>query len=250
MGGANPMTAPCIRFDDVSIGYGHDVVIDHLSGTFRAGSLTAIVGPNGSGKSTILKVIMGHIKPFSGSIDRGGASIREFVYLPQVIEFDRQFPITVADVVIMGGFRQTGAFKGVSRHQADLARAALNTVGMQGLETSAIASLSGGQLQRVLFARLILQNARAIVLDEPFAGIDARTVADLISVIEAWHAAGCTVVAVLHDVDLVREHFPEALLVARKVIGWGPTRDVLSQTILARESESAGIWNVHASRTA
>ncbi len=135
-----------------------------------------MVGPNGAGKSTLFKGIVGALKPLSGAIDRDGLDPHEIAYLPQTAEIDRTFPITVYDMVAMGLWRQAGPLRR-HRHdeQRDRIEQALAAVGLTGFENRAIGTLSGGQMQRMLFARLLLQDARVIVLDEPFNAIDAKT---------------------------------------------------------------------------
>jgi zinc/manganese transport system ATP-binding protein len=105
---------------------------------------------------------------------------------------------------------------------------ALAAVGLNGFENRSIGTLSGGQMQRMLFARVLLQDARLIVLDEPFNAIDAKTSADLLVLVRHWHGEGRTVLAALHDMDLVRNHFPETLLLARGPVAWGATAQVLT----------------------
>ena len=106
--------------------------------------------------------------------------------------------------------------------------AALAAVGLNGFENRPIGTLSGGQMQRMLFARVLLQDARLIVLDEPFNAIDAKTSADLIALVKRWHGEGRTVLAALHDLDMVRNHFPETLLLARGPVAWGATAQALT----------------------
>ena len=105
---------------------------------------------------------------------------------------------------------------------------ALAAVGLTGFENRSIGTLSGGQMQRTLFARVLLQDARLIVLDEPFNAVDAKTSADLLALVQRWHAEKRTVLAALHDMELVRANFPETLLLARGPVAWGPTADVLT----------------------
>jgi zinc/manganese transport system ATP-binding protein len=121
--------------------------------------------------------------------------------------------------------------------------AALATVGLEGFETRHIGALSAGQFQRVLFARLLLQDARVILLDEPFTAIDARTTRDLLDIVARWHGDGRTVIAVLHDFEQVRAHFPQTLLLARRLIGWGPTHQVLSSANLLQARAMAERWD-------
>lgn len=218
----------------------------HVSGCFAPGSLTAVAGPNGSGKSTLLKALMGELPLAEGSIDRGGLPIRDIGYLPQVAEIDRHFPLTVADTVMLGAWRQNGAFTGTTPATALKARQSLAAVGLEGFERRHIGSLSTGEFQRVLFARLLLQDAAVIILDEPFAAIDARTTSDLLQIIRWWHEDGRTVIAVLHDFDRIKAHFPQTLLLARQSVHWGPTDDALSSTNLLRARAMAENWDENA----
>jgi zinc/manganese transport system ATP-binding protein len=222
-----------IRLHNLTVAYDRHPAVHHLSGTLKTGSLTAIAGPNGAGKSTLLKAIVGELKPAEGHIEhRLGRT--EIGYLPQAAEINRRFPIDVLDTVLLGAWKTSGAFGSVSRAATDTAREALQTVGLEGFERRPIGSLSAGQFQRVLFARLLLQDARVILLDEPFTAIDARTTRDLLEIVASWHGEGRTVVAVLHDFDQVRSHFPQTLLIARELIGWGPTSEVMAPENLLR----------------
>ncbi len=222
------MTAPAIRFEDLTLGYGRHPAVHHLRGDVARGSLTAIVGPNGAGKSTLLKGVAGSLKPIGGRI-RIEAGAEGVAWLPQAADVDRSFPLPVYDLVSMGLWSRRGLFGGVGR--ADRARIdeAIAAVGLTGFENRPIGTLSGGQMQRALFARLLLQDARVILLDEPFTAIDEKTAADLLDLVRRWHAEERTVVAVLHDLDLVRRVFPETLLIAREPVGWGATDEVLTQ---------------------
>ena len=221
------MTAQLV-FRDLTLGYDRHPAVHHLSGSVDAGALVAVVGPNGAGKSTLFKGIVGALAPLSGRIDLNGLRRLDIAYLPQVADIDRSFPIGVYDMVAMGLWRTTGLFGGIGAKERDKIHHAIAAVGLTGFEERPIGSLSGGQMQRVLFARLLLQEARLIVLDEPFSAIDAKTVTDLLDLVQRWHGENRTVLAALHDLDLVRAHFPEALLLAREPVAWGPTRDVLT----------------------
>jgi zinc/manganese transport system ATP-binding protein len=238
------MTA-AIRFRDLTLGYDRHPAVHHLNGHVTAGSLLALVGPNGAGKTTLLKGIVGLLPPLSGAIERN-VSTREVAYLPQIAEIDRSFPISVYDLVAMGLWRRAGAGGRIGRNERAIIERALSTVGLEGFEDRPIGTLSGGQMQRALFARLLLQDARLILLDEPFASLDAGTVADLLELIRRWHAEQRTVVAVLHDYDLVRERFPEALLLARSPVAWGPTEEVLRPDNLLRARRMCEAFDAHA----
>jgi len=217
-----------VQFRDLTLGYDRHPAVHHLDGAVARGALMAVVGPNGAGKSTLFKGIAGVLVPLGGTIDRCGLAPREIAYLPQVAEVDRSFPINVYDMVAMGLWRVTGVFGGVGRRARERVHAAVAAVGLTGFENRPIGSLSGGQMQRVLFARLLLQDARLIVLDEPFNAIDAKTAADLLDLVRRWHAENRTVLAALHDLELVKAHFPEVLLLAREPVAWGGAHEVLT----------------------
>lgn len=232
------MSRAALRLDNISVAYERQLAVHGVTGAFAEGSLTAIAGPNGAGKSTLLKAIVGDLKLASGRIDRRGDC--RIGYLPQAAEIERQFPLTVADTVMLGLWRQTGAFGGVSRAAAVKVGEALEAVGLDGLEHRHIGTLSAGQFQRMLFARLSLQEADIILLDEPFTAVDAATTADLLRMVHRWHKAGRTVIAVLHDVEQIEVHFPDTLLMARAPVHWGPTRQALTSDNILRARAMAG----------
>jgi zinc/manganese transport system ATP-binding protein len=205
------MTAQ-LQFRNLTLGYDRHPAVHHLDGTVARGSLTAVVGPHGAGKSTLFKGVVGVLKPLAG----------------QVAEIDRSFPINVYDMVAMGLWRTKGLFGGIGSKDRDAVQAAIEAVGLTGFEQRPIGTMSGGQMQRMLFARLLLQDARVIVLDEPFNAIDAKTSADLLALVRRWHSEQRTVLAALHDLDLVKANFPETLLLAREPVAWGATREVLT----------------------
>lgn len=217
-----------LTFSDVTLGYDRHPAVHHLTGEVTAGALLAVVGPNGAGKSTLFRGIVGILKPLAGTIGLGDLQPREIAYLPQSVDIDRTFPISVFDFVGTGLWRSTGLFGGLGKKAQQQIGAALAAVGLTGFENRTIGTLSGGQTQRMLFARVLLQDARVIVLDEPFNAIDAKTTADLIALVRHWHAEKRTVLAALHDMDLVRDNFPETLLLARGAVAWGPTREALT----------------------
>jgi zinc/manganese transport system ATP-binding protein len=235
-----------IRLHDLTLGYDRHPAVHHVDGEIGSGSLLAIVGPNGAGKSTLLKGIAGALAPLSGSVDRRGIGARDVAYLPQASEIDRTFPISVFDVVAMGLWRRSGLFGGIGRADRTRIADAIAAVGLTGFERRAIGTLSGGQAQRVLFARLLLQDAPVILLDEPFAAIDSRTVEDLVALVLRWHGEGRTVLAVLHDLDLVRRNFPETLLLAREKVAWGPTPEALGAENLLKARTMIEAFDGHA----
>jgi zinc/manganese transport system ATP-binding protein len=224
------MPDAAIRFDNLTLGYDRHPAVHHLHGTIRSGSLLAVCGPNGAGKSTLLKGVAGALSPLNGRIEiaragRGGARI---AYLPQLAALDRTFPISVADVVASGLWHKAGLFRRVSNGENAAIDAALAAVGLAGFESRWIGSLSGGQFQRALFARLMLQDAPIILLDEPLNAVDDRTAADLLDLVKHWHGESLTILVALHDLNVVRSIFPQTLLLARETVAWGRTEEVLT----------------------
>jgi zinc/manganese transport system ATP-binding protein len=239
------MTAQ-LKFRNLTLGYERHPAVHHLDGAVEAGALMAVVGPNGAGKSTLFKGIVGVLKPLAGRIERDGLDARDIAYLPQVAEIDRSFPINVYDMVSMGLWRRAGLFGGIGAQARDRVHRAITAVGLAGFEQRAIGTLSGGQMQRMLFARLLLQDARVIVLDEPFNAIDAKTSADLLDLVRRWHSEQRTVLAALHDIDLVKESFPQTLLLAREPVAWGATAEVLTAENMLKARRMCEAFDEHA----
>lgn len=239
------MTA-LIELTNVTLGYERHPAVHHLTGSFARGSLTAVVGPNGAGKSTLLKAFAGLVRPLEGTIVARGLDRSNTTYLPQQLETDPDFPISVLDVVLLGAWRTVRSFKGVDRAVRDRAIAALAAVGLSGFEHRIIGSLSVGQRQKALFARATLADSQLLLLDEPFSAMDARTVEDLMLLIQRWHAESRTVIAVLHDYDQIRRNFPDTLLLAREAIAWGPTSDVLTPANLLKAAALSDAWDTAA----
>ncbi|QHE87304.1 zinc ABC transporter ATP-binding protein AztA [Hydrogenophaga sp. BPS33] len=211
---------------DLTLGYERHPAVHHLSMAIADGALLAVVGPNGAGKSTLIKALAGRLKPIGGWID--GLCQRRVAWLPQQSAIDRSFPISVRDMVLLGLWHEVGALGRPTAAHRQACHDALADVGLLGFERRGIDTLSGGQFQRALFARLIVQDAPVVLLDEPFAAIDTRTTDDLLGLLHRWHAQGRTVVAVLHDLAQVRAHFPQTLLLAREPVAFGATADVLT----------------------
>jgi zinc/manganese transport system ATP-binding protein len=222
------MSSSVIELDQVSLGWGDRVAVRDVSGVFSRGSLTAIVGPNGAGKSTLIKGIMGLVSPLRGHIRLTGCSRGDIACLPQSSELDRSFPISTYDLVAMGAWRRVGAWRGFGADEHARVQQALTMVGLADFGARPIGTLSGGQFQRALFARLVLHDARTLLLDEPFAAVDRHTTNDLMRLLKLWNADGRTVIAVLHDLEMVRTCFPNALLLGGQAVAWGPTQQVLT----------------------
>jgi zinc/manganese transport system ATP-binding protein len=210
-----------IRLRDVTVRYGRRIALEALSGEFASGSMTAVVGANGAGKSTLLAAIAGVKRLAGGAVDRPAR--QRVAYLPQLASIDREYPLTVSELIMVGAWREFGAFRSPGTALRARTAAAAETVGLAGRLGRPIGEISVGELQRALFARLILQDAAVILLDEPFAAVDAQTISVLLNQVVRWHREGRTVIAVLHDLDLVQAHFPSTLVLARRCVAWGAT---------------------------
>jgi zinc/manganese transport system ATP-binding protein len=234
-----------VKVDNLTVSYRQHPALHHISGSFAPGSLTAVIGPNGSGKSTLLKSIMGLLRPAGGHVTVKAAR-PHIAYLPQLTDIDRSFPMSVRDCVLLGYWSTVGAWGRVTPALLHRAAAAIQEVGLTGFEQRVVGSLSSGQLQRVLFARLMVQEADLILLDEPFNAMDSRTTEALLTLVHRWHAEGRTVIAVLHDDEQVRQHFAQTVLLARELVAWGDTTTVLTGPNLQRARALAEAWDDHA----
>ena len=235
-----------VRLHDLTVAYRGHPAVHHLSGAFAAGAMTAVVGPNGAGKSSLLGVLGGALRGYEGRIEHDAAL--RIAYLPQASALDRSFPVRVFDVVAMGLWARIGNFgtlRGAERTRVDEALAA---VGLAGFGQRLLGELSAGQAQRVLFARVLVQDAKLILLDEPFNAIDARTTADLLALLHRWRHEARTVIAVLHDLDQVCANFEQTLLLAREQVAWGPTAQVLDAAHLFKARQMAEAWDDAAPR--
>lgn len=227
LGAERPAAAPVLSLQSVSVGWRGKRAVRDVSGEFLQGGLYALVGPNGAGKSTFLKALVGHLSPVQGTIFR--ASALDCAYLPQQHGLDLSVPIRVYEFVALGLWHAVGAFKALSAAQHEQVRQALQQVGLWEFAHRLLGTLSGGQLQRVLFARVAVQQAEIVLLDEPFTAVDASTSMQLLELVLQWHQQGKTVIAVLHDLDMVRQYFPQTVLLAGQLVGWGPTQQVLNE---------------------
>ena len=228
-----------ITLSNITISYNRHPAVHHISGVFESGSLTAIAGPNGAGKSTLLKAIAGILHPQEGRITIDGS----LAYLPQASEMQRDFPLSVLHMVITGFWQQTGGAKTITKAMQLQASAALADVGLKGFEKRDLASLSTGQFQRALFARLLVQNADIMLLDEPFNAIDEHTTSLLMNIVMRWHKEKRTIVCVLHDFEQIRKYFPSTLLLARECVAWCDTAQALHPEKLMTTRFFRDDWN-------
>lgn len=230
---ATPPTA-ALTFRDLDLGYDQTPVVQGLNASIARSSLTALVGPNGAGKSTLLRGIIGELRPLRGQIDLGGSTPEEIAYLTQDPQLEPSIPVRVFDVVAMGLWRELGSFRGMGAAHVARVTEVLRRVGLTGYEQHPASGLSTGQLRRALFARMLLQDADVLLLDEPLATIDAATAADLWELIRRLHRDGKTVVVVMHDIAVVRADCTAVILLANELIAQGSPAEALTDSNLQR----------------
>lgn len=199
-----------MHFNRLQAGYQGRAVTPVINGELTKGSMTALIGANGSGKSTLLKTIAGLLPPISGHCELQ-IQRKALGWLPQRSELETRFPLTAYELVAMGCWPRCGWFGSINRSLCKEIDAALDAVQMREFADAQPSTLSGGQLQRVLFARLMLQRSQLWLLDEPFNGIDTQTVTLLMSILDKQQRAGTTLLVVLHDRPLVARYFQDVL---------------------------------------
>jgi zinc/manganese transport system ATP-binding protein len=232
-----------VRLENLTLSYQRHPAVHHISGTFAAGSLTAVTGPNGGGKSTLLRAIAGLMTPDSGHIHYDGAAKPFMAYLAQSSQLSRDMPMTVLHLAAMGLWSKLGNHHAIDAAQQDKILAALEATGLRGFENRDVSTLSAGQFQRALFARLMLQDAQLLLLDEPFAAVDDETLKRLLAITQQWHKEGRTIICVLHDNTQIQQFFPQCLLLARDPIAWGNTADVLRPESFNHTRMFQEAWN-------
>ena len=216
-----------IKIQNLTVSYNFHPAVHHLNATINQGQWLAVVGPNGAGKSTLLNVLAGIITEYEGSIK--GINPNNVAYLPQQTKLDKDFPITVLELISTGLWQEIGFSGGLSDTQIERCMNALEAVGLDGFENRIINTLSGGQLQRSLFARVLMQDQQVILLDEPFNAIDTKTLTDLTSVIKEWQNKNRTIIMVTHDLEYVKDNCPTSMLLAKECINFGLTKSVLTK---------------------
>jgi manganese/zinc/iron transport system ATP- binding protein len=227
-----------LQIEDLTVAYREKPVLWDVDVTLPSGVLCAIVGPNGAGKTTLLKATLGLIKSAAGRVLVYGLPYsqqrRRVAYMPQRGTVDWDFPTSVLDVVTMGRYGHLGWFKRPGKLEYNLARDALDQVGMAEFAARQISQLSGGQQQRVFLARALVQEADLYFLDEPFAGVDNITEQAIIDVLKAIRGQGKTIVAVHHDLETLREYFDWVLLLNVRRQALGPVAEVATPENLRR----------------
>ncbi|KAB7614450.1 metal ABC transporter ATP-binding protein [Amylibacter sp. SFDW26] len=236
---------PVFQVWDLSLGYPGKTLFEHLSFSIESGTTLAVLGANGSGKSTFVKMMLNLLSPLSGEVIWPAGRPREIGYLAQMAEFDSRFPIRVRDLAAMGAWGGFGMRRRLDREGHMRVAAALDEAGVLSIADQPIHTLSGGQLQRALFARVIMQDAPLILLDEPFAAVDQQTEAHLLTIINRWRDEGRAVVLVIHDLSSVLDHCTHALLLGGGHANHGSVTEVLTPERLVSQkymSESQAAW--------
>lgn len=224
-----------IHAEGVTIAYDARPVLRSVSFAVPRGGMVGIIGPNGAGKSTLLKCMLGLIKPDYGHVEIFGKPAKqarnEVAYVPQTESVDWDFPVTVQDVVLMG--RALEGFLGWPRRRDhERAAHALDQVGMTRFANRHIRQLSGGQQRRVFLARALCQEAELLLLDEPFAGVDAASELAIFALIDDIRDLGKTVVVVNHDLSIL-DRFDQVLMLNQRVIANGPPSEVVNDANLS-----------------
>lgn len=228
-----------IIINNLTVSYHTRPAVHHVNMTFPEGCMYAIFGPNGAGKSTLLKAIMGLLRCNTGTVEWQNLQRQDIAYLPQQSDVDRSQPMSVFELAAMGLWYEIGFFQRVNPQQRERVQAALNRVEMGDFAQRTIVELSNGQFQRVLLARMLVQNAKFLLLDEPFNAVDAKTTYALLEVLRQENRDGKAIIAILHDYEQVRAYFPHTCLIAREKIADGKTEHVLTDELLARANALA-----------
>lgn len=234
-----PAALPAVRLHGVGVQRGTHWALRGVDLTLPRGCLTALVGPNGAGKSTLLELLAGLRAPTEGRLEWPDGLDAQLAWLPQHGTLDTSLPVSALETVMLGHWPRLGAFGRVRPEHRRQALATMQRVGLAGLEARRVGELSSGQLQRLLIARLMLQDQPLVLMDEPFAAVDEATARDLLALMRGWAAQGRTVVLSTHDLAQVRAQVPHAVLLAGGVLASGPTAEVLQPEALARARERA-----------
>lgn len=225
-----------IEVDHLTVSYNSTPALLDVSFKIAPGTITGVLGPNGSGKSTLLKALLGFNKPDVGEIRFFGKPLQSakgsVAYVPQRGVIDWDFPVTVGEVALMGRYGHAPWYRELSRDDHHKAAEALETVKMAEFKSRQIGQLSGGQQQRVFLARAMAQGAPILLLDEPFAGVDAATERALLEVLGRMREAGRTLLVVHHDLTTAAEYFDTLILVKQRLFGFGPPERVLRADLL------------------
>lgn len=232
--------APALRVEGLTVRYREVVALEDVHLEVAVGEACGLVGMNGSGKSTLFRTVVGLQRAAAGQVavlGRGTDRARAdglLGYVPQQDEIDRDFPLSVRDVVLMGRYHRMGLTRRARPADQEAVEAALARVGLTALAGRRIGRLSGGQRQRVLLARALAQDARVLLLDEPFTGLDVTSQAAVETVLREYVDGGGSVLVSTHDLTALPQLCSRSVLLHRRVLAAGPTHEVLTPENLAR----------------
>lgn len=226
--------APVVQFSDVNFAYEDgNTVLENINFSLEAGEFACLVGPNGGGKTTLLKLMLGLLKPVSGTIkvlgETPGRRQANIGYVPQFSKFDAGFPVNVLDVVLMGCLQRSFFWGRYSEEQIVMARRAISEVGLQGKEDRGFAGLSGGQKQRALIARALVSEPRLLLLDEPTASVDVHGTEQFYNMFEELNQK-FTILMVSHDIGFVSRQVRSVLCV-RKTLQIHPVSELTGEAL-------------------
>ncbi len=225
-----------IQVDNLTVSYGPVPALLDISVQIPAGKLVGVIGPNGSGKSTLIKSILGFVKSEFGTVKLFGEDVNrtkgQVAYVPQRGAVDWDFPITVREIAAMGRYGHRRWWQDLTAADFRAADEALEKVRMSEFAKRQIGQLSGGQQQRVFMARALAQDAKILLLDEPFAGVDAATERAILDVLEETRQRGKTLVVVHHDLATAAEYFDLLILLKQRLFGFGTPQQVLDPKLL------------------
>lgn len=226
-----------LKIENLSVAYQNQLVLDHISLEIASAAITGIIGPNGAGKSTLFKGILGMVDHQGESFIDGqklSQMLERVSYVEQKAAIDPNFPIRVKECVALGLFSRLGFFSRLKKQDWDRVQEALARVDLEAYAERPISQLSGGQFQRMLLARCLVQEADYIFLDEPFAGIDTVSEEMIMELLQALKARGKTILVIHHDLSKVEAYFDQVLLLNRKILAFGPTKEVFTQENLSK----------------
>ncbi len=222
-----------INVEDLTLAYNEKPVVWDADVNIIRNSRTAIIGPNGAGKSTLLKGILGLLKPLAGEVKILGKDPKNarkyFSYIPQTASVNWDFPTTVLDVVLMGRYKTLGWIRRPGKKDYEIAKQALEKMGMYEFRDRQISELSGGQRQRVFLARSISSDAEIYFMDEPLAGVDMVTEKIIMDTIKEFQKDGKTIVAVHHDLNTIEKYFDHVVIINRRVVADGPVSETFTK---------------------
>lgn len=230
-----------IQVRNLTVSYGPKPALLDVSFVINKGELVGIIGPNGAGKSTLMKAILGFVKRDIGEVYVFGKPVEQtrgmVAYVPQRGTVDWDYPVTVQDVAMMGRYGHLKWWQNEKKEDREIVDRCLEMVRMSDFKNRQIGQLSGGQQQRVFMARALAQGAQILLLDEPFAGVDAATENAILDVLSEAKKAGITLVVVHHDLATASEYFDKLLLVKQRLYAAGPPSLVFRQELLTEVYE-------------